>query len=107
MVKAGYFTYGDGFMTRSDLIEKLAIETGTSITVAEAIVQELFSSMVDSLIAGDRIEVRGFGSFEIREYEGYSGRNPKTGETVSVTPKKLPYFKVGKHLKRRILDSGK
>ena len=94
-------------MTRSDLIEKLAIETGTGITVAEAIVQELFSSMADSLIAGDRIEVRGFGSFEIREYEGYSGRNPKTGEIVSVTPKKLPYFKVGKHLKRSILDSGK
>ena len=62
--------------------------------------------MADTLVAGDRIEIRGFGSFEIREYEGYSGRNPKTGLEVSVGPKKTPFFKVGKELKERIMAGG-
>lgn len=90
-------------MTKSDLIEKLAIEKEISKPVAEAIIQEIFASMTDTLIAGNRIEIRGFGSFEIREYEGYSGRNPKTGLEVTVVPKKSPFFKVGKDLKERIM----
>lgn len=90
-------------MTRSDLVLAFAGRKGISIPIAEAIVTEIFGSMAETLIAGSRIEIRGFGSFEIREYEGYSGRNPKTGIEVIVAPKKSPFFKVGKELKERIL----
>lgn len=90
-------------MNRSDLIEKLAEEKNISNSVAEAIVLEVFCSMSETLIAGGRIEIRGFGSFENREYAGYAGRNPKTGLEVTVKPKKLPFFKVGKELKERIM----
>ncbi len=93
-------------MNRSDLIEQLAERRGISLAVAETVVHEIFSSMADTLIAGNRIEIRGFGSFEIREYEGYSGRNPKTGLEVVVKPKKSPFFKVGKELKERIMSGG-
>lgn len=68
-------------------------------------VNEIFSAMEQSLIGGERIELRGFGSFEIRDYDAYSGRNPKTGEVIQVKPKKLPFFKVGKELKERILNN--
>ncbi len=89
-------------MTRSDLVERLAVEKGISGAVAERVVQTIFGSMADTLIAGGRIEIRGFGSFEVREYDGYSGRNPKTGLEVVVKPKRSPFFKVGKELKERI-----
>jgi len=94
-------------MTRSDLIEQLALSKGVSIRAAEAVIHEIFDSMTETLIAGGRIEIRGFGSFEVREYEGHTGRNPKTGMEVSVGPKKLPFFKVGKELKEQIMDGGK
>ena len=90
-------------MTRSDLIDKLAEKMSISNTVAEAIVMEIFSSMTDTLVAGNRIEIRGFGSFEIRDYNERSGRNPKTGEKIEVKPRKSPFFKVGKELKERIM----
>ena len=90
-------------MTRSDLIEVLAGCKGINIQVAEAIVHEIFDSMADTLVTGNRIEIRGFGSFQIREYEGYSGRNPKTGHDVTVAPKKSTFFKIGKELKERIM----
>ena len=92
-------------MTRSDLIELLAERKNISTNVAEAVVLEVFGSMTEALVAGNRIEIRGFGSFEIREYQSYTGRNPKTGIEVTVGPKKLPFFKVGKELKDRILNS--
>jgi len=94
-------------MTRSDLIDQLAMKTEINIATAEAIVMQIFGSMTDTLVTGNRIEIRGFGSFEIREYDGYSGRNPKTGLEVNVASKKKPFFKVGKDLKERIMDSGK
>ncbi len=93
-------------MTKSELIEQLAQSKVISIRAAEWVIQEIFDSMSDTLIAGDRIEIRGFGSFETREYEGYTGRNPKTGLEVSVAPKKTPFFKVGKELKERIMAGG-
>jgi integration host factor subunit beta len=93
-------------MTRSDLIEQLAERKGLSINTAEAILHEVFGGMSETLVAGNRIEIRGFGSFELREYEGYTGRNPKTGLEVVVKPKKTPFFKAGKDLKERILESG-
>lgn len=94
-------------MTRSDLIELLAERKSISIATAEAIIHEIFRSMSDTLVAGNGIEIRGFGSFEIRNYEGHAGRNPMSGETIMVKPKKLPFFKVGKELKERISGGGK
>ena len=92
-------------MRKSDLIENLALQRDISVKRAEQVVNEIFDAMGQSLIDGERIEVRGFGSFEIRDYGAYSGRNPKTGEIINVKPKKLPFFKVGKELKERILNN--
>ena len=61
--------------------------------------------MEDSLKKGERIEIRGFGSFEIRHYKAYEGRNPRTGDPVGVQPKRLPFFKVGKELKERVNEA--
>ena len=90
-------------MTRSDLIEMLAEQNNLPLTVAEKIVTEIFGSMTETLIAGGRIEVRGFGSFEVREYEGRTARNPKSGDKIKVAATKRPFFKTGKELKERIL----
>ncbi len=91
-------------MTRSELIDVFAERAGLSNHVAEGIVDCFFDSMTDAMLAGDRIEIRGFGNFEVREYGSYTGRNPKTGEPSQVAPKKLPFFKVGKELKQLVLD---
>lgn len=91
-------------MTRSDLVERLAIEKNISNAVAEKIVTEIFKSMADALISGGRVEIRGFGSFEVREYEAYTARNPKTGVQIEVKPKRSPFFKTGKELKERIMN---
>jgi integration host factor subunit beta len=69
---------------------------------AEYVVDLIFDEMSRALLEGKRIEIRGFGAFSIREYKSYVGRNPKTGEKVSVPPKKLPFFKVGKELRERV-----
>lgn len=92
-------------MNKSDLIEMLAVKANLANAVADKIVNEVFDSMTDTLVAGERIEIRGFGSFEIRKYESYTGRNPKTGIEVVVNPKKAPFFKVGKELKERVMGS--
>ena len=89
-------------MTRSELIDQLAKKTKTPIHIAEKIIHIVFDGMSDALIAGNRIEIRGFGSFVIREYAGRSGRNPKTGDPIPFKPKKLPFFKVGKELKEMV-----
>ncbi|NVN91686.1 MAG: integration host factor subunit beta [Desulfuromonadales bacterium] len=90
-------------MTKTKLIEKIAFEKKLTYAVAEKIIQEIFNGMADTLISGGRIEIRGFGSFEMREYGGYTGRNPNTGIKIEVKPKKLPSFKVGRDLKDRIM----
>jgi integration host factor subunit beta len=90
-------------MTKSELIEKLAQRAnGINLKVAEVVVNTVFQSMKDALVRGDRIEIRGFGSIKVKHYASYMGRNPKTGETIKVPPKKLPFFKVGKELKQRV-----
>lgn len=89
-------------MNKSELIERLAERTGLNVIQAEEIVNLIYKKMRDALVNGGRIEIRGFGSFVVKEYEAYQGRNPKTGEKISVPPKKLPFFKVGKELKERI-----
>ncbi len=86
-------------MTKSELIEVIAQRTNTTKTRAEHAVNCIFEAMGEALRRGEGIEIRGFGSFTIREYPGYTGRNPRTNEPVPVGPKKLPYFKVGKELK--------
>jgi len=94
-------------MNKSDLIEELASRANITLTAADTIINGIFDAMAATLVAGNRIEIRGFGSFVVKEYAGYTGRNPKTGLDVTVNPKKLPFFKVGKELKERVMDSGK
>ena len=89
-------------MTKSELIETVAGKLKLPKGKAELIVNCIFDSMEDALKKGERIEIRGFGSFEIRHYKAYEGRNPRTGEKVDVRPKRLPFFKVGKELKERV-----
>jgi len=89
-------------MTKSELVSKLAERANLPQRVARIIVDTIFDGMKESLVRGERIEIRGFGSFEVRNYRGYAGRNPKKGDLVDVPPKKLPFFKVGKTLKQRI-----
>ncbi len=93
-------------MTKSDLIEKVAAQLNLPKGKAELIINCIFDSMEDSLKNGNRIEIRGFGSFEIRRYKAYEGRNPRTGDPVGVNPKRLPFFKVGKELKERVNQGG-
>ena len=89
-------------MNKSELIERLAQRTGLNVMQAEEIVNLIYKKMRDTMVNGGRIEIRGFGSFVVKQYQAYQGRNPKTGEKISVPPKKLPFFKVGKELKERI-----
>jgi integration host factor subunit beta len=86
-------------MNKSELIKTLANENSLSVEEATTIVDTFFDSMRHELTAGNRVEIRGLGSFKIKNYESYSGRNPKTGEMVTVAPKKLPSFRAGKDLK--------
>jgi len=89
-------------MTKSELIELISNKIKLPKGKAEQIVNCIFDSMVDALKKGDGIEIRGFGSFTVREYKSYEGRNPRTGTPVHVAPKRLPFFKVGKELRERV-----
>ncbi|HKJ86991.1 MAG TPA: HU family DNA-binding protein [Gammaproteobacteria bacterium] len=89
-------------MNKSELVDALASEKGLTYKKAEEIVNIIFDSMADTLAEGGRIEIRGFGSFIVKDYKAYMGRNPKTGEVIRVNPKKLPFFKVGKELRERV-----
>lgn len=85
-------------MNKSDLVQSVAEKIKISNAEASIIVDTFFDSMRDALLHGDRIEIRGFGSFKIKQYKEYVGRNPKTGEFVQVKPKRMPFFKAGKGL---------
>jgi integration host factor subunit beta len=89
-------------MNKSDLTKALSKEHSIPLRKAEEIVDKVFDTMSKTLIAGDRIEIRGFGAFSIREYDGYTGRNPKTSEKIAVDGKRLPFFKCGKDLHERL-----
>jgi integration host factor subunit beta len=89
-------------MNKSQLIEALAKEEDLALKKAEEIVNTVFREMEKALVKGERVEIRGLGSFKVKDYDGYEGRNPKTGEIIKVKPKKLPFFKVGKELKERV-----
>src|SRR5438132_14341566 len=92
-------------MTKSDLIDLLCEAEKMPKGRAELLINAIFDCMEASLRRGERIEIRGFGSFEIRDYKAYEGRNPRTGDPVEVQPKRLPFFKVGKELKERVNES--
>lgn len=95
-------------MTKADLINLISEKAGITRVKAETVVNTIFDSMVEALQKGDRIEIRGFGSFVNRKYDAYKGRNPRTGEVIEVEQKKLPFFKVGKELKEEInVNAGK
>ena len=89
-------------MTKSDLIKHLAEEKHISKGRAELLVNQVFECIEEALRRGERVEIRGIGSFEIRQYGAYRGRNPRTGAAVAVKPKRLPFFRVGKALKDMI-----
>ena len=89
-------------MNKSQLIESLAKEESLPVRKAEEVVNTVFGEMETALIRGERVEIRGLGSFKVKKYDGYKGRNPKTGEMIKVASKKLPFFKVGKELKERV-----
>jgi integration host factor subunit beta len=86
-------------MTKSDLIEHVAELNKVSKGRAEALVNSIFECLEEALRRDERVEIRGLGSFETRRYGSYKGRNPRTGDSVAVQPKRLPFFKAGKELK--------
>jgi len=94
-------------MNKAELIQELVTEGHVTQKVAKIVVDTIFEEMKQALVDGKRIEIRGFGSFSMRSYDGYEGRNPKTGELVKVAPKRLPFFKVGKELRERINGANK
>jgi integration host factor subunit beta len=84
-------------------MNRLAEEKGFSLSTAKEIVDIFFDDITQSLLKGDRrVEIRGFGTFKVKAYKGYTGRNPKTGEKTEVKSKRLPFFKVGKELRERV-----
>lgn len=93
---------GTEAVTKSELIERVAEASKLTKGRAELVVSTIFDAMVAALRRGEGIEIRGFGSFTVRQYKSYEGRNPRTGDAVHVAPKRLPFFKVGKELRARV-----
>ena len=89
-------------MTKSELIDSLAEKTNVTKSRAEMVVNCIFDSMTEALKDDEGIEIRSFGSFTVRQYKPYNGRNPRTGAPVQVASKRLPFFKVGKELKELV-----
>jgi len=89
-------------MNKLELIEALKNQEGLTKTEAAKVVEIFFGEMTEALAKNDRVEIRGLCSFFVKKYKAYTGRNPKTGETAKIKPKKLPFFKAGKELKDRV-----
>ncbi len=89
-------------MNKSDLIEALSKDTGLPKGKAEEVVKTVFTTMANALTNNERVEIRGFRTFKVKNYDGYTGHNPKTGEPIKVKAKKLPFFKCGRELKGRL-----
>lgn len=89
-------------MNKSELIEFLTEKLSQPKKKMETVINMVFDMMTETLSKGGRIEIRGFGSFVTKDYEAYTGRNPRTGESIKVAPKRLPTFKVGKELRERV-----
>ncbi len=97
----------EGKLNKLELISALREKVDISKTEAANVVNLFFDNMADVLSRGDRVEIRGLCSFFVKEYDAYTGRNPKTGEKVKIKPKKLPFFKAGKELRVRVNRKGK
>jgi integration host factor subunit beta len=93
-------------MNKLDLITTLKNETDLTKSEAQSVVNLFFNEMASALAKGDRVEIRGLCSFYVKQYKAYTGRNPRTGEPREVKPKKLPYFKCGKELTKRVEKDG-
>lgn len=89
-------------MNKSGLIEAVSRKENITEKKAVEVVNLIFKGFTEELKKGGRIEIRGLGSFVVRNYDAYTGRNPKTGKNIKVSPKKLPFFKVGKELKEKV-----
>ena len=89
-------------MNKLELVEQMRIVADLSKPEAQRVVDAFFNSMADALAKGERVEIRGLCSFYVKHYDGYVGRNPKTGQKVKIKPKKLPFFKAGKELRERV-----
>ena len=89
-------------MTKADLIDEVSKISSLTKKETETIVNTIFDNITDALSKGDKVELRGFGSFRIRQRNSRKGRNPKTGSTVSVPEKRVPFFKVGKRLRELV-----
>ncbi len=89
-------------MNKSQLIDKLSMVTNQTNKVAEGAVNIFFDNIKQALAAGDKVEIRGFGSFLLKGYNAYTGRNPKTGDKVYVPKKELPFFRAGKDLRQKV-----
>ena len=89
-------------MNKSDLIEKIQGNTNLTFNKSEELVEAVFGAIKDALNNGERVEIRGFGAFSIKEYRSYKGRNPKSGEPVTVKAKRLPAWRTGLELNNRI-----
>ena len=94
-------------MNKSDLVELLSQELDLSIKETSGTIDIILDSMTEALSKGENIEIRGFGSFTVKNYDSYIGRNPKTGEQITVKAKKAPVFKVGKELRNAVDGGGK
>ena len=92
-------------MTKQQIIDRLAKRQGISKQMAKRAVDLIFEGMSKELARGGRVEIRGFGSFQVRNYDSFKSWNPKTGESVEVKPKRMPHFRVGKHLFKRLNSS--
>jgi len=89
-------------MTKQELIKAFKNENGLSQKEATIVVDLFFNEMTDTLSKGQRVEIRGFCSFYVKDYKAYAGRNPKTGESIPVKSKKLPFFKCSKELNKQV-----
>lgn len=94
-------------MNKSKLIQALSEELNITVSTTSGIVSTIIASMTDALVAGDNIELRGFGSFTLRQYDSYTGKNPKTGAETKVSAKRLPFFRAGKELKEAVNNGRK
>jgi integration host factor subunit beta len=89
-------------MTKADLIDLILKKRDMTRVKAETVVNTVFESMGEALKRNERVEIRGFGTFEVRHYDAYKGRNPRTGDVIDVEEKRVPFFRVGKNLKRQV-----
>jgi len=89
-------------MTKRELIEALSTEAGLTRSKAQEVVKVFFDGISNTLTNNDRVEIRGLCSFFVKQHKGYTGKNPKTGESIRVKPKKLPFFKCGNELKEMV-----